>query len=210
MKTGEVLFNLRGYIPVPFGIAMICMPWRWSLWRPSLGDPRGPAAVIGAGFLLVAAGECLRLAAAAHASPAVRSRVMKVSELFTTGPYAHVRNPLYLGNFIILMGMLVMSWAGFPWYFLLCAVIFWWEYHQIIKAEESVLARTFGDSYRAYRECVPRIIPSFRARWTSHGAKVSSYGKAFKIESRSLRAEAFVMLLIALRWYIVLKAGTEG
>ncbi|MFA5322469.1 MAG: isoprenylcysteine carboxylmethyltransferase family protein [Smithella sp.] len=80
-------------------------------------------------------------------------------ELNTTGMYSVVRNPLYLGNFIIWLGlsMFVRIW----WLSLIIILIFWLYYERIIFAEEEFLRSKFGSSYMKWAEKTPAFIPKF-------------------------------------------------
>ncbi|MBI4467997.1 MAG: DUF3108 domain-containing protein [Acidobacteria bacterium] len=85
--------------------------------------------------------------------------LMKDQELATNGPYAFTRNPLYLGNLLIGLGLSIASGSGpalllFLAYFLLI-------YPSTMKAEESHLGKLFGDRYRAYKDRVPLFLPRF-------------------------------------------------
>lgn len=75
------------------------------------------------------------------------------------GPYNYVRNPMYLGAFIALAGAAVyyrsLILALFAAGFLFVTQLF------VVLYEEPVLARKFGDEYRAYLASVPRWIPRF-------------------------------------------------
>ena len=74
-----------------------------------------------------------------------------------TGPYALLRNPLYVGNILIFVGLGVMTW---PWA-LLAGPLLAVHYHFIVSWEESNLREKLGPSYREYTERVPRWLP----RW---------------------------------------------
>jgi protein-S-isoprenylcysteine O-methyltransferase Ste14 len=152
----------------------------------------------------MAAGEYLRFMTLSHAGPYMRTRIIAADRLIMTGPYAHVRNPLYLGNFFIMCGALVMSWTWFPWLMLIAIAMFAVQYHLIMRFEEHFLEEKFGDQYREYRSSVPRFIP----RITEYGDQecTPDYRKALRSEKNSLRAEIILILLIALRWGVYLWA----
>ena len=82
--------------------------------------------------------------------------VKKNRELTQTGPYAHTRNPLYLGSILIATGFAValMSWP----FALTLAIGFTLIYVPVIASEEAFLRQTFPD-FPAYCKRVPRLIP---------------------------------------------------
>lgn len=83
--------------------------------------------------------------------------IKKDRELTTTGPYAHTRNPLYLGSFLIGIGV---TMAGGWWIFTALFVLFFFlVYRRTMKNEEALLEREFGEPYRRYRAAVPRLLP---------------------------------------------------
>ena len=82
--------------------------------------------------------------------------VRKGRALATGGIYAHVRHPLYLGSFVMLLGACVMLRQPLLWFVLPAGFgAFYWG---TIRQEETELARKFGDSYRNYARVVPRFM----------------------------------------------------
>jgi len=82
--------------------------------------------------------------------------IRKNAELATTGPYAHTRNPLYLGSIVIALGFIVAArnwWIG-----LAAAAMFALVYLPVIRAEEAYLRSAFPD-YANYASQVPRLLP---------------------------------------------------
>jgi len=75
-------------------------------------------------------------------------------KLVTEGMFAHGRNPLYIGNLMVLLGILVMH--GSPWVVVLGAAFYLASYGAIVAAEERFLLGKFGDDYRDYCARVPR------------------------------------------------------
>lgn len=73
------------------------------------------------------------------------------------GPYAWVRNPLYLGTYLMAVGTALA--AGNLWLFGAVTVLFAAIYHYIILDEETKLHRIFGASYARYCQLVPRFVP---------------------------------------------------
>lgn len=80
--------------------------------------------------------------------------------LNTAGMYSIVRHPLYLGNFLIVLGISLFSrsWA-LPIIISLASML---HYERVIWHEEKYLERKFGDEFRAWAARVPIIIPRFR------------------------------------------------
>jgi len=73
------------------------------------------------------------------------------------GPYAFVRNPLYVGTYLMALGT---AWAIENWALLaISTVLYAWIYHYIILDEETKLQRIFKSAYAEYCESVPRFFP---------------------------------------------------
>lgn len=129
-------------VRVPLGFAIAAL-YIFELWR------RQPiTAAIARSLVLVLPGLWLR----AYASGYVKKNL----ELTTTGPYGHVRNPLYLGSILIAAGFAVAleSWAvGVA-----LATMFIAIYVPVIVSEERFLRSTFP-GFSEYCRRVPRLIP---------------------------------------------------
>lgn len=77
--------------------------------------------------------------------------------LNTTGMYSTVRHPLYLGNFLISLGI-----SMFPrlwWLVLVCLLVFWLYYERIMFAEESFLKKKFGNEFENWAARTPAFVP---------------------------------------------------
>lgn len=96
--------------------------------------------------------------------------IAKNRELATSGPYAFVRNPLYLGSLLISLAFLLLN--GNPWFALPAAVLWVVIYVRTVRAEEAVLAERFGQAFADYRARVPAIIP-WRGRCRVPGAETA-------------------------------------
>ena len=101
------------------------------------------------GIPLALAGALIRAWASGH--------LRKNRELATGGPYAHTRNPLYFGSFVMLMGCAVGGgswWLGL-WLMALFLLIYW----PVMQAEAAHIESLFGDSYREWAGRVPLFLP---------------------------------------------------
>ena len=144
-RLGGWLFRHRGFLPVPF----IVVPFIWhGVMAPSSW---------GVGALSVAFGETMRLWGVAAAGAETRRRSRVVARLVTSGPFAWLRNPLYLGNFFIWAGFSVI--AGIHWFLPIAVAVFTLEYTPIVRYEEAVLEATFGEQYLRYKERTSRWLP---------------------------------------------------
>ena len=88
------------------------------------------------------------------------TRSQIADSLNTTGIYSVMRNPLYVGNFFMMLGV-VMFLQSF-WLGLTFSVLFWFYYERIILAEEAFLLAKFGEEYERYADRTPALIPRFR------------------------------------------------
>jgi protein-S-isoprenylcysteine O-methyltransferase Ste14 len=144
-RVGAVLFRHRGWLPVPF------------LLVPLLAHGTSSTTHWVLGFVLIAVGEAIRLAGVAAAGTVTRRRSRIVQRLVTYGIFGWMRNPLYVGNFLIWMGFTVIS--GVLWFLPLAIVLFAVEYTLIVRYEEGVLESIFGQEYLAYKTRTPRWFP---------------------------------------------------
>lgn len=187
MTLNQILFRYRSYTPLPFLAVMLVFA------RPT---PAGMAA----GGALALLGECLRAWGVMYAGSETRTTGgVGASRLVTSGPFAFVRNPLYVGNILLYTGIGVMSGALAPWLQLCGVAYFAFQYVMIVREEERWLHATFGDEYRAYAAAVPR----FRFRltpWRGGQATGPDWRAGFRSELRTLQAFLFVIVLLFVLW----------
>jgi hypothetical protein len=126
-------------IRVPLGFVFAAL----YLW---LARPTPPFMALS--LLLVVPGIWLRAYASGY--------VKKNAELTMTGPYAHTRNPLYLGSMLIAFGFALASRS--VWIVFALAVLFGLIYVPVIRSEETFLRSKF-DGFDAYAARVPRLLP---------------------------------------------------
>jgi protein-S-isoprenylcysteine O-methyltransferase Ste14 len=109
---------------------------------------------------LIVIAQFFRTWAAGFVGTTARGRETQAEVLLTAGPYAHVRNPMYLGIFVITAALAAMSGL---WYALLIAwAAYALVYSNVIPYEEAYLRKRFGEEYEAYYRAVPRLLPALR------------------------------------------------
>lgn len=136
--------------------------------------------VIATGALLVFFAAGLRTWGAAYLRTEVVHDTAQHSEaLIADGPFRYTRNPLYLANLPMAVGIGVLaSRSGFI--FLVLAN--WIFVYRLILHEEDALLKTHGEPYYVYCRTVPRLWPSLKARVPS-GNRRPDWGQAFAGES---------------------------
>lgn len=100
-------------------------------------------------LILVVIGELIRIWAAGH--------LQKEKILTTGGPYRFIRNPLYLGSFLIAIGFGLIS--GSIWVWILVVAYFALVYIPVIRYEETILRKKFSE-YPPYAAKVPALYPT--------------------------------------------------
>lgn len=190
MDIRRLFFKYRSYTPIPLILAVLILA-------------RTTKISFLCGLAIVLIGEGLRFWGVLYAGSATRTTgEVGAGRLVTDGPFAHTRNPLYTGNFILSFGLMVMSWAWMPWMAVLFILLFRMQYSQIVKLEEEFLVKQFGSAYQAYGKEVPRWF--FRIRpFPSVESSKPVFLKALKSERNTLQAIAAVVLLILVRWKIL-------
>jgi protein-S-isoprenylcysteine O-methyltransferase Ste14 len=186
-RLGGVLFRNRSWIPVPFLAVPLLAPGRMSAtnWI--------------AGALLVAIGEAVRLSGVAAAGTVTRRRSREVQRLVTYGVFGWVRNPLYVGNFLIWMGFTVIS--GVFWFLPIAALLFALEYTLIVRYEEGVLESIFGSSYLAYKSRTPRWVPR-PPRGESGESGPHDWREALRSETSTFLAYLGLVIAFAVKHYL--------
>jgi protein-S-isoprenylcysteine O-methyltransferase Ste14 len=159
---GAFVFGNRG--------ALLALP---AAVLAALGKPS--AFSIASGLPLAFAGEAVRMWAVGYSGVTTRGDVVTAPALVTAGPYAFVRNPLYVGNFV--------TAAGFAWAFTgknsapvrgalvggaLAAML--GVYAIVVPHEEAYLRATFGPAFDDYAARVPRVVPALEPSEPQQGS----------------------------------------
>jgi len=141
---------------------------------------------LAAGGAIALAGETIRLWASGH--------IDKTRALATGGPYAHTRNPLYLGSFVMAIGVAVA--AASPWAALAVAIYFAAFYPSVMREEAAFLRARFPEEYAAWAAGVPLFVP----RLAPDGPRATSFQWDRVRRNREWRTAIAVPALAALLW----------
>jgi len=149
------------------------------------------------GPLLAAIGEAVRLWAVRHIGTISRTRTTRYGPLIAAGPYAIVRNPLYVGNWFLWTGFAV--WSGLLWMLPVAWVIFVVQYRAIARWEGSFLRGIYKDAYDDYARHVRAWVP----RWPPHAASSAGplhpWSAVFFSERGTLLAAGVMAVLLIVK-----------
>jgi protein-S-isoprenylcysteine O-methyltransferase Ste14 len=138
-----------------------------------------------AGGLIALAGVLVRAWASGH--------IVKNQQLATSGPYAHTRNPLYLGSFLIAVGFaLAAHWA------LLVAVVafFLLVYYPTMQREIANIHGRFPDAYARYAQHVPLFAPRL-SPWRGDDRSMNRFSPALYMKHGEWKAGLTYVLAMA-------------
>jgi protein-S-isoprenylcysteine O-methyltransferase Ste14 len=126
--------------------------------------------------------------------------IRKNDALATSGPYAHTRNPLYLGSFLLGLGFTI---AAARWELALVFIaLFLGIYLPVMRVEASTLAGLFGESYVGYARAVPLFLP--RLTPYRNGEERKSFDAQLYFRYREYRATLGLLIawgLLVLKSY---------
>lgn len=162
------------------------------------------AVTMAIGFVVVAIGEYIRFWGVAYAGSLTRvTGSVGAPEVIMAGPFARVRNPLYVGNLLTYVGIGIMSNALVPWLVLVAAIWFSFQYYQIVMAEEEFLEKEFGTAYVEFKRNVPRFIPRVSAYVNPIQSKqLANWKEAIHSERRTFQALSLVFVILIVLWYV--------
>jgi protein-S-isoprenylcysteine O-methyltransferase Ste14 len=124
-----------------------------------------------AATLLAAIGAAVLTWASAYQTPGVSAGRVAFS---TRGPFRYVRNPHYLSYFLLMLALgTFQSRLGFPVMLVGESILLF----RLVAREEILLEQAYGERYRAYAKCVPRLLPLLRPRLTDDG-QIASWPQA--------------------------------
>jgi protein-S-isoprenylcysteine O-methyltransferase Ste14 len=144
------------------------------------------------GVLISFLGLAIRAWASGHLS--------KEKTLAVSGPYRYSRNPLYIGNFFLGIGIVV---GACSWWVLVLFVIYYAVFYPlIIRREKDRMRELFPQQYEEYGKRVPLFFPSLRKRLPAPGKWSRSLYLQNK-EYRALQGTILIWLVLAAKLFIL-------
>ena len=185
-RAGHALFRFRSLTPLP--LLAVALPLLWA--------GRGAASPLWlwSGLAACAAGQALRAWVLGQVPDGTsgQNENLIATALNTHGPYARTRNPLYLGNLGITLGLCLV--AHDPVVLLLTLALFALQYRAIIAVEEAFLGERFGAAYTEFCARVPRFWPTLAAAPPAI-APAFSWARVVRKEHNPLAAWLLLALL---------------
>ena len=160
------------------------------------------AASVAVGLPVALAGELIRCWAVGFSGVTTRGDHVEAPKLVTAGPYAHVRNPLYVGNFLTALGFAI-AFTGKNSLSSKIALLagslgaMAGVYATIIPHEEQFLRSQFGEAFDRYCETVPPLIPQAEPAPDVHGTWDASVIK--DAESRTFATFGAMLGILVLK-----------
>jgi protein-S-isoprenylcysteine O-methyltransferase Ste14 len=158
LAWGNLVFRYRDYL-APVVILFVV-----SLTRPlpAGGDAHRDVFLDVLGFTIAACGQAVRVLVIglAYIQRGGKNKQIAADHLVVDGLFAHCRHPLYLGNALMISGLLII-WNS-PWAYLLAGGVVALSLFSMAYAEEAFLLRQFGAEYAAYCTRVNRFVPDPR------------------------------------------------
>jgi protein-S-isoprenylcysteine O-methyltransferase Ste14 len=154
------------------------------------------------GLPVAIAGELIRCWAVGYSGVTTRGDAVEAPKLVSAGPYAYVRNPLYVGNFLTAAGFAVAftgrnSTAQRLGLVAGSLAIMAGVYATIVPHEEEYLHGQFGREFERYCERVPRVVPQLEPM--PDGAGEWNAGVIKEAESKTFLTFGAMLALLALK-----------
>ncbi|MCY7409532.1 MAG: isoprenylcysteine carboxylmethyltransferase family protein [Chitinophagales bacterium] len=193
VKFGNFIFHYRNFLfPVFYLLLFIPSPTIFNNYL----------AAIVAGICISFTGELIRalVMGLVNIQHGGRDRNIYSADLITDGIFSHCRNPLYIGNILILLGLGVA--ANSLLFILILIPLFIFFYQAIVIAEEDFLTKNFGEPYTAYKSKVNRWLPDLNGIGKTFSSMHFSIQRVLVKEYNStyLWMSCFVLLVMKFYW----------
>ena len=122
--------------------------------------------------------------------------IIKNDRLATSGPYAHTRNPLYFGSFLIGAGFAIAAHPAL----LLLVIAFWvLVYMPTMERERANISRRFPEAYASYEANVPAFVPR-PTPWRDTAVPPESQPFSFELYMKHGEWKAALVYVLAIAW----------
>ncbi len=158
-SDGKWLFKYRGQIPALLFIAAIPVIW-FTDYNQFSSEEIYIAVALSVGISFI--GQLIRAYTVGTTPPGTSGRNTKeqvAEKLNQSGIYSMVRHPLYVGNYLMWIGIVISTMN--ICFTLIVSLAYWLYYERIMFTEERFLERKFGQEYINWSLKVPAFIPSF-------------------------------------------------
>ena len=160
-KQGDYLFKFRSYLPLLLLIVGIWVKIYQEAFSAGANESIMAEILEELGIFAGIVGLIIRIWTVGYTPRNTSGRNTKEGQLAdklnTTGLYSIIRNPLYLGNYLMWVGIAMIT--GNIWFVLLFTLGFWIYYERIVYAEESFLRKKFGYTYLEWASKTPAFLP---------------------------------------------------
>jgi protein-S-isoprenylcysteine O-methyltransferase Ste14 len=120
--------------------------------------------------------------------------ISKNEQLAVTGPYAHTRNPLYFGSFLIAAGFAIAA----HWALLLVVIAFWvFVYAPTMERERANISGRFPEAYDRYSRNVPAFVPRMTP-WRDESPTAGAFSPELYMKHGEWKA--LLTYLLAMGW----------
>ena len=176
IKSGSFFFRFRNFL---FPALVVFL---FLFIKPSyfLGSRTLDNIIVALGITIALAGQAIRFLVIgfAYIKRGGRNGQVFADDLVKEGFYNHVRNPMYVANFLILSGLGMI--CGSPWVYFLIIPFFGFVYLAIVVTEEDYLRGRFGSEYEEYCKRVNRFLPNLSGIRESLGRFSYDWRKAIR------------------------------
>lgn len=158
-RDGQVLFRSRSFVPFVLVPLWLIAVNDGSTWQEVIGEEAEDLATI-ATFIVSLLGLAIRWITVGFVPSGTSGRntlEQRATALNTTGMYSIMRHPLYLGNFIALLGFALATKTW--WFPLMFGLAFWLYIERVMAAEEVFLHRMFGPAFDDWAARTPAFLP---------------------------------------------------
>lgn len=204
LKAKAFFYRFRGYVLGVLALALFLMPASPMPGTATFNASGNTLCVIlwSVAFLLYLFGIALRISARRHIGEHTRGKVHEAETLVTSGPYSRIRHPLYVSNFLIACGVIVLHLGASPWVVLFVVLVAVFEV-ALSRMEDSFLESRFGDEWRHWARVTPAFIARMSGRKlvSGHNSEKRSVWRAFVADTSTWIWLAIAnFLLLMLKW----------